>query len=127
MFLNTIDMYFIIASSLIHCLRPFVQVYHNFHDEVDSYRQHWWRCEGPCRSRPPYFGYVKRAMNRPPSSQDLWWPNHMHTCGGQYTKVKEPDGFGKKKKAGLEKLSKSTRFDFIDVCNLCFTLNVQHL
>ncbi|XP_053373264.1 DNA-dependent metalloprotease SPRTN-like [Mercenaria mercenaria] len=74
-----------------------ISVYHNFHDEVDSYRQHWWRCDGPCRSRKPYFGYVKRSMNRAPSKNDTWWAEHQRTCGGTYTKVKEPEDYGKKK------------------------------
>ena len=41
-----------------------ISVYHSFHDEVDSFRTHWWQCDGPCRSRKPFFGLVKRAMNR---------------------------------------------------------------
>uniref|UniRef100_A0A4W5N7I9 SprT-like domain-containing protein n=1 Tax=Hucho hucho TaxID=62062 RepID=A0A4W5N7I9_9TELE len=41
-----------------------ITVYHTFHDKVDLYRQHWWRCDVPCQTRKPYFGYVKRAMNR---------------------------------------------------------------
>ncbi|XP_055740858.1 DNA-dependent metalloprotease SPRTN-like [Salvelinus fontinalis] len=75
-----------------------ITVYHTFHDEVDLYRQHWWRCDGPCRTRKPYFGYVKRAMNRAPSAQDTWWGDHLRSCGGTYTKVKEPEGYGKKGK-----------------------------
>ncbi|XP_028254226.1 sprT-like domain-containing protein Spartan [Parambassis ranga] len=75
-----------------------ITVYHSFHDEVDVYRQHWWRCDGPCQTRKPYFGYVKRAMNRAPSSLDPWWGDHQRTCGGTYTKVKEPEGYGKKGK-----------------------------
>eukprot|EP00731_Ephydatia_muelleri_P038318 Em0718g3a len=47
-----------------------ITVYHSFHNEVNEYRQHWWRCTGPCRNRPPYYGFVKRAMNRAPSPQD---------------------------------------------------------
>ncbi|KAF3850173.1 hypothetical protein F7725_019892 [Dissostichus mawsoni] len=47
-------------------------------------------------NRKPYFGFVKRAMNRAPSSQDPWWEDHRRTCGGTYTKVKEPEGYGKK-------------------------------
>ena len=79
------------------------QVYHNFHDEVDSYRQHWWKCSGPCQNRRPYYGYVKRAMNRAPSARDPWWADHARNCGGTYTKVKEPEGYkqkGKKKDGG---------------------------
>ncbi|KAL8185904.1 UNVERIFIED_CONTAM: hypothetical protein K2H54_059656 [Gekko kuhli] len=73
-----------------------ITIYHEFHDEVDSYRQHWWRCNGPCQSRKPYFGYVKRAMNRAPSANDFWWSEHQHTCGGTFTKIKEPENYSKK-------------------------------
>ncbi|NXP07941.1 SPRTN protein, partial [Thinocorus orbignyianus] len=75
-----------------------VTIYHTFHDEVDSYRQHWWRCNGPCQNRKPYFGYVKRSMNRAPSARDFWWAEHQETCGGTFTKVKEPENFSKKSK-----------------------------
>ncbi|XP_073672705.1 DNA-dependent metalloprotease SPRTN [Garra rufa] len=72
-----------------------ITIYHSFHDEVDVYRQHWWRCNGPCQSRKPFFGYVKRAMNRAPSARDPWWAEHQRTCGGTYTKIKEPENYGK--------------------------------
>ncbi|NXW44008.1 SPRTN protein, partial [Nyctiprogne leucopyga] len=75
-----------------------VTIYHTFHDEVDLYRQHWWRCNGPCQYRKPYFGYVKRSMNRAPSARDFWWAEHQETCGGTFTKVKEPENFSKKSK-----------------------------
>ncbi|KAL0967422.1 hypothetical protein UPYG_G00252020 [Umbra pygmaea] len=75
-----------------------ITVYHTFHDEVDLYRQHWWRCDGPCQTRKPYFGYVKRSMNRAPSAQDTWWGEHLRSCGGTYTKVKEPEGYRNKGK-----------------------------
>ncbi|XP_031469711.1 sprT-like domain-containing protein Spartan [Phasianus colchicus] len=83
-----------------------VTIYHNFHDEVDSYRQHWWRCNGPCQYRRPYFGYVKRSMNRAPSARDFWWAEHQENCGGTFTKVKEPENFSKKpkEKTDTEKL-----------------------
>ncbi|NXV72221.1 SPRTN protein, partial [Atlantisia rogersi] len=79
-----------------------VTIYHTFHDEVDSYRQHWWRCNGPCRNRKPYFGYVKRSMNRPPSARDFWWAEHQEKCGGTFTKVKEPENFSKKSKEKIQ-------------------------
>ncbi|KAM6964904.1 DNA-dependent metalloprotease SPRTN [Aplochiton taeniatus] len=75
-----------------------ITIYHTFNDEVDLYRQHWWHCNGPCQNRKPYFGYVKRAMNRAPSSLDPWWGEHQRSCGGSYIKVKEPEGYGKKGK-----------------------------
>ncbi|XP_054832265.1 DNA-dependent metalloprotease SPRTN isoform X2 [Eublepharis macularius] len=77
-----------------------ITIYHEFHDEVDSYRQHWWRCNGPCQNRKPYFGYVKRSMNRAPSANDFWWSEHQQTCGGTFTKIKEPESYSKK---GTEK------------------------
>ncbi|NXK52849.1 SPRTN protein, partial [Chauna torquata] len=79
-----------------------VTIYHNFHDEVDLYRQHWWRCNGPCQNRKPYFGYVKRSMNRAPSARDFWWAEHQERCGGTFTKVKEPENFSKKSKEKSE-------------------------
>lgn len=87
-----------------------VTVYHTFHDEVDSYRTHIWQCGGPCRHRPPYFGLVKRSMNRAPGKSDSWWASHEAECGGTYTKIQEPeltkkqrDALSKKERAGLQK------------------------
>uniref|UniRef100_A0A8C0GQR1 DNA-dependent metalloprotease SPRTN n=1 Tax=Chelonoidis abingdonii TaxID=106734 RepID=A0A8C0GQR1_CHEAB len=84
-----------------------VTIYHNFHDEVDLYHQHWWRCNGPCQSRKPYYGYVKRAMNRAPSARDFWWSDHQQTCGGTFSKVKEPENYSKKGKEKTQ-LAKET-------------------
>ncbi|XP_051024506.1 DNA-dependent metalloprotease SPRTN [Acomys russatus] len=75
-----------------------ITVYHTFHDEVDEYRRHWWRCNGPCQHRQPYYGYVKRATNRAPSAHDYWWADHQKTCGGTYIKIKEPENYSKKGK-----------------------------
>lgn len=80
-----------------------ITVYHNFHDEVNLHKQHWWRCNGHCRNWRPYYGWVKRATNRAPSKNDFWWAQHQQTCGGQYIKVKEPEGYSKKKEAQLQK------------------------
>ncbi|KAL0609399.1 SprT-like domain-containing protein Spartan [Plecturocebus cupreus] len=82
-----------------------ITVYHTFHNEVDEYRRHWWRCNGPCQHRPPYYGYVKRATNREPSAHDYWWAEHQKTCGGTYVKIKEPENYSKKGK-GKTKLGK---------------------
>ncbi|CAH8455862.1 unnamed protein product [Schistosoma rodhaini] len=82
-------------------------VYHSFHDEVDTYRTHWWRCTGPCRDRPPYFGYVKRSMNRVPGPKDTWWSQHQATCIGKFVKIKEPvKKVPSKRKTSLESSSK---------------------
>uniref|UniRef100_A0A183CPY2 Crossover junction endonuclease MUS81 n=1 Tax=Globodera pallida TaxID=36090 RepID=A0A183CPY2_GLOPA len=50
-----------------------------------------WRCTGPCKDRQPFFGWVKRAMNRAPSANDLWWTTHQASCSGEFVKVKEPE------------------------------------
>ena len=91
-----------------------ISVYHNFHDEVrfqndrivqflltlsifghqvDHYKTHWWKCNGPCVRRKPFFGLVKRSMNRAPGPNDRWWAEHKATCGGVYTKIKETEGW----------------------------------
>ncbi|NWW28306.1 SPRTN protein, partial [Falcunculus frontatus] len=85
-----------------------VTIYHDFYDEVNVYRQHWWRCNGPCQNRAPYFGYVKRSMNRAPSAHDFWWDEHQRTCGGTFTKVKEPEKFSEKSKQKTQTAIKST-------------------
>ena len=38
-------------------------------------------------------------MNRAPSPRDTWWADHQRTCGGTYTKIKEPENYGAKKSA----------------------------
>lgn len=106
-----------------------VTIFHTFHDEVvsvslvvfytkqtlritiqDSYRTHVWKCNGPCKDRPPYFGLVKRSMNRPPGKSDSWWTRHEAECGGTYTKIQEPaptkkkiESMSKKERAGRQK------------------------
>ncbi|EEY60578.1 uncharacterized protein PITG_13303 [Phytophthora infestans T30-4] len=70
-----------------------ITVFHTFLDEVDSYRQHIWQCNGPCRHTRPYFGLVKRSMNRAPGPTDRWWADHERRCGGSYSKIKEPVAF----------------------------------
>lgn len=74
-----------------------ISVYHSFHDEVALYKQHWWRCNGPCTKRPPFYGFVKRAMNRAPGPNDRWWAQHTASCGGTFVKVKEPEAQMKSK------------------------------
>lgn len=68
-----------------------ITVYHTFHDEVDFYKTHVWRCNGVCRNKHPYYGYVKRAMNRAPGKNDLWWEDHNKKCGGEFIKIGEPE------------------------------------
>jgi hypothetical protein len=59
-----------------------ITIYHSFHAEVSHYKQHWWRCTGPCQERAPYFGWVKRATNRAPGPYDIWWKGHEMNCNG---------------------------------------------
>jgi hypothetical protein len=56
--------------------RSNITVFHSFRDEVDVHRKHVWKCTGLCKFHSPYFGIVKRAMNRPPQPADRWWKDH---------------------------------------------------
>ncbi|XP_075156483.1 DNA-dependent metalloprotease SPRTN [Haematobia irritans] len=87
-----------------------ITVYHTFHDEVQLYKQHWWRCNGICQDRSPFFGYVKRSSNRAPGPNDQWWAGHVASCGGTFMKIKEPEKKKKGKASTKEKenSSKST-------------------
>ena len=80
------------------------KIYHSFHDEVNLYKTHWWRCDGSCQNRPPYYGFVKRAMNRAPSERDPWWNDHRQKCHGKFIKIKEPEGYGQKKNKGKKEM-----------------------
>jgi hypothetical protein len=100
----------LLADAINNHGRYDITVFHTFQDEVDSYRTHIWQCDGPCRSTPPYFGLVKRSMNRAPGKTDTWWAAHQAECGGTYTKIAEPDltkkqkdALSKKERAGLQK------------------------
>lgn len=68
-----------------------ITVYHSFHDEVELYLQHWWRCDGPCQKWKPFFGIVRRSMNRAPGPNDRWWGQHSRSCGGSFVKIKSPE------------------------------------
>lgn len=68
-----------------------ISVYHTFHDEVRHYQNHVWRCKGICRNRSPYYGWVRRSMNRKPGPNDKWWAEHQQTCGGEFEKISEPE------------------------------------
>jgi SprT-like domain-contaning protein Spartan len=84
-----------------------ISVYHTFRDEVELYKTHWWRCDGPCQNRRPFYGFVKRTSNRAPGPNDRWWDKHKKDCGGQFIKVKEPQTTEKSTKSTNKKLSTS--------------------
>ena len=81
-----------------------ITVYHSFHDEVNYYKQHIWRCNGRCRDNPPFYGWVKRSTNRKPQPADYWFAEHKRTCGGEFIKVSEPQ---KSKSKSKDKEDKS--------------------
>ncbi|CAH1123075.1 unnamed protein product [Ceutorhynchus assimilis] len=85
-----------------------ITVYHDFHDEVKFYQQHWWRCDGPCQNRKPYFGMVRRATNRAPGAYDRWWDEHLRNCGGTFVKVKNPEATSDAEKSN-KKIVKPTK------------------
>eukprot|EP00745_Piridium_sociabile_P035862 TRINITY_DN63270_c0_g1_i2.p3 TRINITY_DN63270_c0_g1~~TRINITY_DN63270_c0_g1_i2.p3 ORF type:complete len:133 (-),score=7.49 TRINITY_DN63270_c0_g1_i2:170-568(-) len=77
-----------------------ITVYHSFKDEVEHYRRHIWRCSGVCQHRAPFFGFVKRAMNRRPAAHDTWWNDHARSCNGTFVKIASPENVQKIKSAG---------------------------
>ncbi|XP_065160971.1 DNA-dependent metalloprotease dvc-1 isoform X1 [Atheta coriaria] len=85
-----------------------ITVYHTFHDEVRLYKQHWWKCNGPCQHNRPFFGMVRRATNRAPGPNDRWWAEHSRNCGGTFIKVKEPEKSTKKKEGKENTKPKTT-------------------
>ena len=51
-------------------------------------------------------------MNRAPSKNDTWWSEHLRTCEGTYTKIKEPEDYGKKNsKRKRDGLSETTNIE----------------
>lgn len=76
----------------INCITGLnISVYHNFHDEVEFFRKHIWKCNGPCQNKAPFFGYCRRAMNRAPGKTDNWWERHQRDCGGEFIKIDGPE------------------------------------
>ncbi|XP_032680141.1 sprT-like domain-containing protein Spartan isoform X2 [Odontomachus brunneus] len=88
-----------------------ITIYHNFHNEVRLYQQHWWKCNGPCQYRPPFFGMIRRAMNRAPGPSDYWWLEHKLNCSGQFIKIKEPENYKSKQKDKSNSISKNIKTD----------------
>lgn len=57
----------------------------------------------------PFYGYVKRSMNRAPGKNDTWWAQHQSKCNGVFEKVAEPESY---KNKGNEKKSDKTLVKF---------------
>ena len=70
------------------------------------YQQHWWRRNGPCQHKAPFFGTVRRSMNRVPGPNGFWCKEHQLTCNGQFIKIKKPEKIPKNSK---KKSSKNSR------------------
>ncbi|XP_063294230.1 DNA-dependent metalloprotease SPRTN-like [Pelobates fuscus] len=68
-----------------------ISICHDFYNEIEMCRMHWWRCDGPCDH------VIKRSMNRAPSARESWWGQHQQTCGGSFIKVREPPGYKNRK------------------------------
>lgn len=92
-----------------------ITVYHSFNDEVDHYLTHVWQCNGPCQNTPPYFGIVKRAVNRKPQKADTWFEEHQRRCGGVFTKIAEPPAKATKRKTRSSSSSNTLDHYFKDV------------
>ncbi|CAG7822028.1 unnamed protein product, partial [Allacma fusca] len=91
-----------------------ITIYHSFHDEVNHYKTHWWKCDGPCQHRPPFHGIVKRSMNRKPGPTDTWFKSHQSTCGGTFVKIREPEAPPKKPAKSKPKIASGPASHKID-------------
>lgn len=80
-----------IADSINKATGTEITVYHSFHDVIDIYKTHIWRCNGMCQNREPFYGYFKRKSNRNPGTNDFWWAVHQSSCGGLFLKVRGPE------------------------------------
>ena len=83
----------------------------SFHGEVDYFRQHVWMCNGICNQLPPFYGMVKRSMNRNPSPSDYWWNNHASLCNGTFIKISEPSTL-KKASKDVQKNNRNRNISF---------------
>lgn len=48
-------------------------------------------------------------MNRAPAPRDTWWDDHKRKCGGEFTKIKEPENYGKRKAKGKSEDSSTSK------------------
>lgn len=93
-----------------------ISVYHSFHDEVELYKTHIWRCNGICQHRQPFYGWIKRTSNRAPGPKDNWWAKHHETCAGTFVKVSESEPKrGRAKKAKIEEKNTPKTINLIDL------------
>ncbi|XP_068239545.1 DNA-dependent metalloprotease SPRTN-like [Palaemon carinicauda] len=67
-----------------------ITIYHNFEKEVNKFRVNVYRCDGPCVKKRPFFGILRRAIQRPPGPGDKWWAQHQLECGGTFHKIGGP-------------------------------------
>ncbi|XP_053568199.1 DNA-dependent metalloprotease SPRTN-like [Bombina bombina] len=64
-----------------------ITTFHTFHKEVEFYDNKWYRCDGPCNTKKPYYGFCVPYSRAKPS----WWDQHKTNCGGKFKKVQRPD------------------------------------
>mmetsp|Transcript_34024 Transcript_34024/g.38658 ORF Transcript_34024/g.38658 Transcript_34024/m.38658 type:complete len:305 (-) Transcript_34024:84-998(-) len=78
-----------------------ITIYHTFEEEAAKYlaQQYIWQCDGPCQHKRPYFGIVRRKINRAPSSRDGWWSRHQKTCSGSFQLISRPSGKGERSRS----------------------------
>ncbi|XP_031749693.1 sprT-like domain-containing protein Spartan [Xenopus tropicalis] len=57
-----------------------ITIHHDFIQEYESLKRHWWKCNGPCQE------VVKRLADRTPGSKA-----HKRKCGGDFIKIQEPE------------------------------------
>lgn len=58
-------------------------------------------------------------MNRAPGPNDNWWATHQASCGGSFVKIKEPEGYGVKKKKEVDENKAVPGIYFKYNCYVC--------
>lgn len=65
-----------------------VTITHSYHEAVKALQTYVWRCDGVCRSQAAFnYGFVKRSVNRAPSSKDIFYSRHARLCDGQFKQI----------------------------------------
>lgn len=72
-------------------------------NDLDYSRQYWWRCNGICQDRGPFFGFVQTETASSPDNEVQWYAKHQELCGGTFMKIKGPEITEKAKRRRVPK------------------------
>lgn len=103
-----------------------ITIFHSFHDEVQYYQIYQWKCDGPCQFRPPYFGWVRRSINRQPQPADWWWKGHLSSCNGKFHRIEsDQNNFKARNTIKIDKKQEPIKKTF--QCTICSNFETSNL